>query len=239
MKIKKVSIVIPAKNEEAAIGPVLDSLNKFIKQYNKYEFEAIVVADHCTDKTEDISKSKGARVFVNEWPAGKGNALRYGFKNSTGDVIVMLDADGSHRPLDIGLFLEAIEGGAGLVVASRALAGSSEYEIIRLFGNAIFTLTFCVLFGVSMTDALNGYKAFIRDIFTGHKYGSKGFDIEIELLAQAVRKGCRIGEVPSHEDSRAGGKMKSNTIIDGARFLIAIFKEGLKYRIWKFFRRAR
>lgn len=236
MKIQKVSIVIPAKDEEDTIGKVLDVLNGFISQYNRYEFEPIVVADHCKDKTEEIAKSKGAKVLVNELPAGKGNALRFGFKNSTGDVIVMLDSDGSHNPKHIGLFLEAIENGAGLVVGSRALGGSSEYEIVRLFGNVIFTLTFCILFGVNMTDALNGYKAFVKDVVSGHRYGSKGFDIEIELLAQAIRKGYEIAEVPSHEEKRAGGRMKSNTIIDGTRFLTAILKEGLKYRIWRILR---
>lgn len=229
--MKKVSIVIPARNEEETIGAVLSGLEGFIAGCNKYKFETIVVADHCTDNTAGIARFCGAAVLNNELPAGKGNALRYGFRNSTGDIIVMLDSDGSHRPQDIGLFLESIEAGAGLVVGSRALGGSSEYEIVRLFGNVIFTLTFCILFGVNMTDALNGYKAFVRDVITGYEFGSKGFDIEIELLAQAIKKGYRIAEVPSHEEKRLGGKMKSDTLIDGARFLIAILKEGIKYRL--------
>lgn len=239
MRIKKVSVVMPARNEEETIGVVLSELEGYITRYNKYEFETIVVADHCTDGTADIARDRGVKVLINEFPPGKGNALRFGFKNSTGDVIVMLDSDGSHNPGHIGLFLEAIENGAGLVVGSRALGGSSEYEIVRLFGNAIFTLTFCILFSVKMTDALNGYKAFVRDVYTGHRYGSKGFDIEIELLAQAIRKGYRIAEVPSHEEKRLGGKMKSDTLIDGARFLTAIVKEGLKYRLWRLFRMGR
>lgn len=231
--MKTISVLIPAKNESETIAALIIQIKKTITQLDKYNFEIVVIADHCQDQTEKIALENGAAVYRNIYKPGKGNSLRFGFGVCKGDIIVMLDADGSHQPQDIPVFIESIEKGAGLVIGTRAKGGSDEYEIIRLFGNAVFTFLVDILFSVNLTDSLNGYKAFRQDIANSRKFHSRWFDIEIELIFSALIKGYKITEVPSHELARKGGRMKSNTMLDGLRFLFAIFKWGFKYRMIK------
>jgi glycosyltransferase involved in cell wall biosynthesis len=227
--IRKVSVVVPAKNEEENIGMVLDDLNTAISKSNK-EFEVIVVNDHSRDKTAEIAKKKGARVIDNPGRSGKGNTLQLGFKQATGDVLVMMDADYSHRPEDLPLFLSAIEEGAGLVIGSRIWGGSDEYTRIRALGNIILTGAFGFVFHRYLSDLLNGYKAFRRDVFDNFRYSRSAYEIEVELAVNAMRAGYKIKEVPSHERARLAGQAKSRVVVDGTKFLMKIIIEGIKYR---------
>ncbi|MBI5199794.1 MAG: glycosyltransferase family 2 protein [Nitrospirae bacterium] len=222
---QKVSIVIPAMNEEENLPMVLGKVNQFRERMGEYEFEVIVVDDHSIDNTYDVARENGVLVFRNEYRAGKGNALRYGFERATGDYIVMLDADCSHNPLDIPAFLEKLEEGAGLVIGSRIYGGSDEYTRIRAFGNIMLTLIFGLLHGRYLSDALNGFKAFRKDVFSDFRYTSSNFEIEIELLVNTLRKGYQIVEVPSHEGARMAGEAKSKVVKHGTKFLLRIIKE--------------
>lgn len=230
--MKKVSIIIPAKDEEQTIGLVLDELNKTINRLkDKYTFETIVVADHCRDQTAQIAVEKGAVVIKNQMAHGKGNALRTGFKKAKGDYLVMMDADYSHRAEDLPQFLTALDKGVGLVVGSRIFGGSEEYTRTRALGNILLTLAFGLFHGRYLSDALNGYKAFRREIFTDFTYESSEFEIEIEFLVNTLKKNLEIIEVSSHERKRAGGVAKSHVIRHGSRFLIQIIKEYLKDKL--------
>ncbi len=231
--IKKVSIVIPAKDEEANLGNVLNDLNRIISADNKRDFEVIVVNDSSKDRTKEIAIEKKVKVIDNQGRPGKGNALRLGFKESSGDIIVMMDADYSHRPEDLPLFLDSIEKGTGLVIGSRIWGGSDEYTRIRALGNIFLTATFGFIFHRYLSDLLNGYKVFRRDVFDKFKYNSSTFEIEIELAVNALRLGYKIMEVPSHERERAGGKAKSNVIIHGTKFFLKIISEGIKFHCSK------
>jgi len=231
-EIRKVSVVIPAKDEEENIALVLDEFKEAVQKIDK-AIEIIVVDDHSKDRTAQLASEKGARVIANNKRPGKGNALCLGFKESTGDVIVMFDADYSHRPKDLSLFLEGIERGAGLVIGSRIWGGSDEYTKTRATGNLLLTAIFGLIFDEYLSDVLNGYKAFRREIFENYSYNSSAFEIEIELAVNAIRSGYKILEVPSHERKRAGGKMKSNIIRHGTRFLLKILSEGFKFHILK------
>jgi len=228
---KLVSVIIPAKDEEATIGKVLSDLNKVIKKTKKYRFEVIVVDDKSRDKTGIIAKKYKAKVIRNNGASGKGKALAFGFKQAEGDFIVMLDADYSHIPEEIPAFLNKLEQGYGLIIGSRHLGGSEEYTLIRHFGNFILTSAFRIFFGIILSDALNGYKAFKRNIIESYDYKSKDFEIEIELIANTMREKEKIGEVMSHERARAGGKMKSFAPVHGTKFLLKIISEGLKIRL--------
>lgn len=231
-KMKKlVSVVIPAKDEEATIGKVLSDLNKVIKKTKKYRFEVIVVDDKSRDRTGIIARGYGAKVIRNHGGSGKGKALALGFKNTKGYYIVMLDADYSHKPEEMPEFLDELEKGYGLVVGSRHLGGSEEYTFVRLVGNVILTSAFRIFFGVALSDALNGYKAFKRSIIDKYSYKSKDFEIEIELIANAMRENEKVSEIISHERARAGGKMKSFAPVHGTKFLLKIISEGLKIRL--------
>ena len=228
---KLVSVIIPAKDEEATIGKVLKDLNKVIKKTKKYRFEVIVVDDKSRDRTGIIAKRYKARVVRNNGTSGKGKALALGFKHAEGDFIVMLDADYSHMPEEIPVFLKKLEESYGLIIGSRHLGGSEEYTFVRLVGNIILTSAFRIFFGVALSDALNGYKAFKRSIIDKYSYKSSDFEIEIELIANAMRENEKVSEVISHERARAGGKMKSFAPIHGTKFLLKIISEGLKIRL--------
>jgi glycosyltransferase involved in cell wall biosynthesis len=226
--MQKISVVIPAKNEEETLGYVLEDLNQTIAQLPNYEVQVICVDDHSTDKTANIARSFGATVVNNTGKAGKGMALRAGFAASEGDVLVMLDADYSHRAEELPRMLEALTDGVGLVIGSRVVGGSEEYTHVRALGNVFLSATLGLCTRRYLSDALNGFKVFRRDVFTDFQYTSRAFEIEIEIIANALRKGYRIVEVSSHERARAGGKMKSSVVRHGTRFLLRIFWEGLR-----------
>ena len=122
----KVSVVIPAHNEEETLPWVLKDLNDTIATLRHAEFEVICVDDHSSDATASIATGFGALVVQNHDRNGKGMALRKGFERATGDIIVMMDADYSHRPEAIPLFLQALQGDVGLVIGSRVFGGKSR-----------------------------------------------------------------------------------------------------------------
>jgi glycosyltransferase involved in cell wall biosynthesis len=232
-----VSIVIPAKNESENIPRLLSDLQKVFQQNTAYRFELIVVDDHSTDQTSQVSRAGGAIVIENQRKPGKGNALMSGFEKATGHFFIMLDADYSHRPEDIPAFLSKLEQGFGLVVGSRSTGGSDEYTFIRTLGNVGLSTVFCFLMGVQVTDVLNGYKAFRREVFTGYRYHSAQFEIEIELMANCIRAGLPIGEIACHERARSAGEAKSRVVKHGTRFLWKILQMAFVYRIEKVFSR--
>ena len=230
-KISKVSIVIPARNEEETIGMVLGDLKKVLPTIRDYEFETIVIDDGSTDKTASIAQEFATRVITNAGEHGKGNALKLGFKEAAGDIIIMLDADYSHRIEELPAFLEAIKEST-LVVGSRHTGGSDEYTLIRGLGNYTLSYVFRTVWGIKLTDALNGYKCFRKEVVKNHEYKSKNFEIELELIANALKEGNGIvTEVPSHERLRAGGEMKSNALREGWKFFSAIMRYGVAYRL--------
>ena len=227
--MKKLSVVIPARDEQDTLGRVLEDLNRTIPTLDGWQVEVLLVDDGCRDRTAEIARSLGATVIENTGTHGKGKALQKGFAAATGDIFVMMDADYSHRPEDLPRFLEAIDtDGVGLVIGSRVLGGSDEYTHIRALGNVFLSAALGVCTGRYLSDALNGYKVFRPDVFRDFRYTAKAFEIEIELIANTMRKGYRIVEVVSHERARAGGEMKSRVVRHGTRFLSRIIWEGLK-----------
>src|SRR5262245_26135230 len=227
--MRKVSIVIPAKNEEVTLPRVLDDVNKVTPTLAGWSVEVIVVDDRSTDRTAELAKAAGAKVVPNWRKSGKGNALRAGFENATGDIIAMMDADYSHRAEELPVFLEAIERqGVGLVIGSRVVGGSEEYHHVRALGNAFLSASLGLATGRYLSDALNGFKVFKRDVFTDSKFTASHFEIEVEIIANTLRRGYVIVEVSSHERARAGGEMKSRVVRHGTRFLLRIIYEGLR-----------
>lgn len=224
-----VSVVIPALNEQVNIDRVLTDLRETARQIPEHTVEVIVVDDRSTDQTAAVARSGGARVVANAGPRGKGMALRTGFAAATGDILVMMDADYSHRAEELPRFLEALrDPSVGLVIGSRVVGGSEEYVHIRALGNVFLSATLGLCTGRYLSDALNGFKAFRRDVFTGFTYTSRAFEIEVELIANTLRAGYRVVEISSHERARAGGEAKSRVIRHGTRFLLRIFWEGLR-----------
>jgi glycosyltransferase involved in cell wall biosynthesis len=226
--MKTVSLVIPARNEEATLPMVLQDVCRVLPQLNGYQTELILVDDHSTDRTAEIARSFGATVVSNPGKPGKGMALRTGFAHASGQILAMMDADYSHRAEELPLLLGALGDGVGLVIGSRVVGGSEEYTHIRALGNVFLSAALGICTGRYLSDALNGFKVFRREIFSDFRYTSTSFEIEIEIIANTLRKGYRIVEVSSHERARAGGEIKSRVVRHGTRFLLRILWEGLR-----------
>ncbi len=224
------SIVIPARNEEETLPMVLADLQAVLPTLTGWQVEVLVVDDRSTDRTAELAVAGGARVVPNSSPrSGKGMALRAGFEAATGDYIVMLDADYSHRVEELPLFLAAARGeNVGLVIGSRVVGGSEEYHHVRALGNVFLSAALGLATGRYLSDALNGFKLFRRDVYTESRFTSANFEIEIEIIANTLRRGYRIVEISSHERARAGGEMKSRVVRHGTRFLLRIIYEGMR-----------
>lgn len=219
-----ISIVIPARNEEETVGLVVRDCKAVCGQHG-IEHEVIVVDDGSQDGTKEIAAKAGAVVIENTGRHGKGLALRLGFKNARHNTIVMLDADYSHRAEDIPKLLDEFKRGYGIIIANRFIGGSDEYSTMRAFGNYFLTLVFCQLFGFHLNDSINGYKVLDKRIVTSFDYVAEDFSIEVELMANARALGLSVGQVPSHERARQGGKAKSFVFKHGFSFLSRILKE--------------
>jgi glycosyltransferase involved in cell wall biosynthesis len=218
------TLVIPTFREEQTIGFVLDEANELRKRYH---LEVIVVDDNSPDATRDIAEAKGARVLINPNKKGKGSSLLYGFSQSKGKYLVMLDGDGSHRVEDAPKLVEVLknEPEVGLVIASRIMGGSDEYTNIKALGNVFLTYFTGLFLKRYLSDAINGFKAFRREIFDHSKFHATSFDLEIELIANTMRRGFQIREVASHERARLAGEAKAKILKHGSQFFLRILKE--------------
>jgi glycosyltransferase involved in cell wall biosynthesis len=216
----RLSIVVPALNEAANLPHVLPLLPP--------DAEVILVDGLSSDGTAAVARElRPDVVVIEEPPVGKGAALRAGFSRATGEIIVMLDADGSTDPREIPRFVEALLDGADFVKGSRALArgGSEDLTVVRNAGNRALTATVNILFGTRFTDLCYGYIAFWRHCLPYIHPDCDGFEVETQLALRAGRAGLRIREVPSFETKRINGLSHLRTVRDGARVCSTIARE--------------
>jgi len=220
-KNKKISLVIPTLNESKNIKEIFPKIPDFID-------EIIVVDGNSIDGTrEEIFKfNKNAKIIV-EKPIGKGAALDTGFRNASGDLIIMMDADGSHDPDEIRALLDPVLDGFDVSTASRMLpgAGSDDITAFRRFGNRVFVSMVNSMFGANYTDICYGYRAFKKEALEKINCCSIGFEIETEQCIRMRKKGLRVKEVPSFEGNRKNGNSNLNSIKDGWRIFKIILKE--------------
>jgi glycosyltransferase involved in cell wall biosynthesis len=201
-----VTVVIPTKNEEGLIAEIIDATRP-------HATEILVVDGHSTDRTREIASAKGARVVLDAG-RGKGEALRRSFVEARHDILVFIDADGSHDPKDIPLLVEPIRRGeAELVIASRTRGGSDELhgtaeQLLRYIGSQLIMLAINYRWRVRLTDSQNGFRALRRDVARALQLKSNLTTIEQEMLMRALKRGCRVVEVPSHEFERRWGVSK-------------------------------
>jgi len=204
--LMKVTVVVPAKNEAETIGAVLSAVEE-------YADELIVVDGHSDDGTTEIAKRFGARV-VFDGGMGKGDAVRTAIREATGDLLVFIDADGSHVPKDIPkLLAPLLSDEADLVVGSRPRGGSDEMtgdmdRFVRWLGQQIIMLGINYRFNVRLTDSQNGFRAIRRDVAIELGLRENITTIEQEMVMKVLKMGYRADEVPSHEFERGAGHSK-------------------------------
>lgn len=222
---KKVSIVIPTMNEVQNIKHVFPYIPEFVD-------EIIVIDANSTDGTiEEILKfRKDAKIIREKAPAGKGRALQTGFEHATGDLIVTMDADGSHNPNEMSRLLEPVLNGYDVSKGSRFLhgGGSDDFTLIRRFGNKAFATLTNALYGSNYTDVCYGYRVFKRDAIKKMGCKSCGFEVETEYSILMIKCGLKIKEVPSFESERKYGKSNLRTFRDGWRIFSIIIKQYMK-----------
>ncbi|MHB1131389.1 MAG: glycosyltransferase family 2 protein [Chloroflexota bacterium] len=224
------SVVIPTLNEE-------ENLRSLLLRIPAWVDEIVIVDGLSTDNTVQVARSIRPDVrIVYEQRKGKGAALRCGFEEATGDIVVMLDADNSMDPAEIPAFLGALVSGADFVKGSRFLqgAGTSDMPFYRKLGNWGFVMLVRLFFGGRYSDLCYGYNAFWRRVLPALDLNGDGFEIETMMNVRALRAGLKIVEVPSFEDKRMYGESRLKTFPDGWRVLMTILHERFARRQRKF-----
>jgi len=220
-KICTISLVMPAKNEEEGICELVDLSRNFVD-------EIIVVDGHSSDRTAERASSKGAKVIFDN-KKGKGNAYKVGIQEASGDIIVFMDADGSHDPAQIPVLIEPlVKDEADFAIGSRHKGGSDEWKgdidtYLRSVGGGFLTLAINYLWKANLTECLNGFRAIKRDVVLKLDLKANDFDIEQHMIVQCLKKKFRVTEVISHEYKRKWGISKLPTYRKAYLFFWRLF----------------
>jgi glycosyltransferase involved in cell wall biosynthesis len=228
----RVSVVIPTLTEALNLPFVLPGVPEWID-------ELIIVDGGSTDDTVEVARQlwPGVRIVYQDG-RGKGNALSCGLAACTGDIAVLLDADGSTDPGEIPAFVDAILNGAELAKGSRFLdgAGSDDLTPLRRAGNCVLTWLVNRLFGTRYTDLCYGFNAVRLDVVDVLALDVEGFEIETLIGIRAAKAGLVVAEVPSWEHCRIHGRTNLRTFRDGQRVLATIVRESRLVSAFKRFR---
>ena len=222
----QVSVVVPAINEAQNIGQVLSRLPGDIH-------EVILVDGNSGDNTVEVARRAYPEIrILTQSGRGKGDALRTGFAAVTGNLVVMLDADGSADPAEIPHFVEALEAGADFAKGSRFLEGGGSADITptRRLGNTFLSGTANLLHSTHFTDLCYGYNAFWARCLPFISLDTPGFEVETLINLRIAAAGMKITEVPSYEANRISGRSNLKTFRDGFRVLGTIFSEARRRR---------
>ena len=225
----RVSVIIPARNEARNIGHVLSVLPEDVH-------EVLLVDGASTDGTVEAARAAMPEIRVIVQPGtGKGDALAAGLAECTGDVVVMLDADGSADPSEIPRFVEALVAGADVAKGSRFLdgGGSSDLTHLRRAGNRMLCGLVNVVYRTRYSDLCYGFNAGWASSLRRLHLDCAGFEVETVLSIRSAKSSLRITEVPSFESPRLFGKSNLRTFRDGWRVLRAIVREHHADRPWE------
>ena len=211
----RVSVVIPTLNEAENLPHVFARLPASVH-------EVVIVDGHSTDDTVAVAQAllPSVRVVLQN-SCGKGNALACGFAAARGDIIVMLDADGSTDPAEIPQFVAPLLVGADFVKGSRCIdgGGSDDLTTLRTIGNTVLTRLFNLLYGKRYTDLCYGYNAFWTRCLRDMRVDCDGFEVETLIHLRVARAGLDVREIPSMERKRLHGETSLRAFRDGWRVL--------------------
>lgn len=222
------SVVLPAKNESAAIGPTIAGIRE---QYPNAE--VIVVNDGSSDDTARVAEQAGARVVSHPYSKGNGAAIKTGARAASGDVIVFMDADGQHDPADIPRLLQKLQEGHDMVVGARQRG--SQASMGRGLANGFYNRLASYMTGHKVEDLTSGFRAVRADKFREFLYLlPNGFSYPTTSTMAFFRAGYSVAYVPIHAARRIGNS-HIRLLRDGARFLLIIFKIGTLYSPLKLF----
>ena len=223
----RLSIVIPVFNERATLPALLESVARV-----SLDKEILIVDDGSTDGTREYLKDmaqhpgEGVRVFFHDRNQGKGAALRTGFREVAGDIVIIQDADLEYDPQDYPALLKPIlDGRADVVYGSRFLGGPHRVLFFwHYLGNKILTLISNMLTNLNLSDMETCYKVFRSEVIKNLTFTSDGFAIEAEMTVKIARAGYRVYETPISYSGRDYSEGKKITWKDAFPTLWALVK---------------
>jgi len=239
---RKVSIIVPAYNEEAFIGALLDKLLRVDTESAGFDKEIVVVDDGSRDRTGDIVTAKpDVLLITQEKNRGKGAAVQRGVREASGHFVLVQDADLEYEPTDIPAMLQALgPSNDTAVYGSRILGVLANHphrvllrglapgqQVAPWLVNRILSVLTLVLYGRWITDMLTGYKIYPTEFLRRIDVKTSGFETDHELSAKLIRSGYRIREVPVAYTPRSAAEGKKIGPIDG---LLAVWTL-LRYRL--------
>lgn len=227
----KISVILPVYNEEKTINQVIHTLLEKVDDL----FEVIIVDDGSTDSTgmicqEAVSKNHVIRYYLLPENKGKTAALKEGFKHSTGDIVIIQDADLEYDPFEINAVVDPIQTGvADVVLGSRFLVRKTSRSLYfrHYMANRFISFLSNLLTDLNLSDVETCYKAFRGDIIRNMIITSKRFGFEIEVIAKVAKLKCRVYEVPISYYGRSYEEGKKIGLADGFMAFFYIFKYNL------------
>lgn len=226
---KKISIVLPAKNEATGLQNLLPLLRR------KFEgAQILVIDDGSTDDTIEICKRVGVEVISHSYPKGNGAAIKTGARHAIGETLVFLDADGQHQPEDVARVLATLnEGGHDMVVGARDRKSQAGFH--RATANGFYNRLASWMVGHNIPDLTSGLRAVDANKFRKFLHLlPNGFSYPTTITMSFFRAGYSVSYIPISAAKRKG-KSHLRIFRDGARFLVIIFKIGTLYSPLKLF----
>jgi glycosyltransferase involved in cell wall biosynthesis len=217
----RISFLIPAFNEEATIGEVLERIDRL-----GFDKQVVVVDDGSRDRTAEIAEQHGATV-IRQANAGKGAAIRAAIGLIDGDIAVIQDADMEYDPVEVPELIEPIvRGVADVVYGSRLRGGKAQraYLFWHLVGNRFLSLLTSLLYNTTLSDMETGYKAFRADVLRSLDLRENRFGIEPEITAKICKRRLRIYELPISYYGRTFEEGKKITWRDGFRAIWVLLR---------------
>ncbi len=223
----KLSIVIPVYNEKDTLEEIFRRV-----QATPHEKEIIAVDDASVDGSRDVlsrlaQEYDNVRLFYHEENQGKGAALRTGFTQVTGDVVIIQDADLEYDPVDYPVLLDPIQKGLADVVYGSRLIGAQPHRVLYFWhymGNRCVTFLSNMFTNINLSDMEVGYKVFKAEVLKDIKIKCNRFGVEPELTAKVAKMGCRIYEVPISYHGRDYAHGKKITWRDGIAAIFHILR---------------
>ena len=221
----KLSIVIPIYNERETLETLIAKVNAV-----DYDKEILLIDDFSSDGTREVLKryenKENFQVLYHDHNQGKGAALRTGFSNVNGDIIIIQDADLEYNPADYGTLIEPIlDGRADVVYGSRFLGGPHRVLLFwHSIGNMVLTTFSNMLTNINLTDMETGYKVFTKRVNDTLTFKCDRFGFEPEFTAKVAKNNFRIYEVPISYNGRDYSEGKKITWKDGVAAIWYIIK---------------
>ncbi len=229
--VDMVSVVIPTLNEAGTILEILTTIRKEVA----YPKEIIVVDGDSTDGTKEIVKDTNFCKLIIESRRGYGLALRTGMNSARGNVVVMVDGDGTYEVGHINMLLDKlVKNDADLCMATRMYDPNKAMGLMNFIGNKVITFCFDLLYGEFLSDTQSGFRAISHDAIDKVEFHEDDMSFATEMLVKFAKKDFKMVEVPSTYRSRKYGRTKLRKFKSGIEIFTTMFK-GLLHKefVWK------